>query len=186
MSDRREVATLGGGCFWCLDAAYREIKGVTGVVSGYAGGTVPTPTYEQVSTGKTGHAEVVQVEYDPEVISYDDVLDVFWSIHDPTTKNRQGADVGTQYRSIILTGDDAQADAARASRDAIQADWPHPVVTEIEPLQVFYPAEEYHQDYFARNPNQGYCQIVINPKLKKVREHHTALLKAGQPVSSNN
>ena len=186
MSDKREVATLGGGCFWCLDAAYREIRGVTGVVSGYAGGTVSQPTYEQVSSGRTGHAEVVQVEFDPDVIAYDDILDVLWSIHDPTTKNRQGADVGTQYRSIILTSGDAQAAAARASRDAIQRDWPNPVVTEIEPLQAFYPAEEYHQDYFARNPNQGYCQIVINPKLKKVRDHHAALLKVGQPVTPSN
>ena len=183
MSDKREVVTLGGGCFWCLDAAYREINGVTHVESGYAGGTVPNPTYEQVSTGRTGHAEVVQVEYDPEVISYNDILDVFWSIHDPTTKNRQGADVGTQYRSIILTQDDTQATAARASRDGIQKDWSNPVVTEIEPLEAFYPAEEYHQDYFARNPNQGYCQIVINPKLKKVRDHHAALLKVAQPVT---
>ena len=178
MSDKREVATIGGGCFWCLDAAYREINGVTHVESGYAGGTVPNPTYDQVSTGRTGHAEVVQVEYDPDVVTYNDILDVFWSIHDPTTKNRQGADVGTQYRSIILTQDDVQAGAARASRDEIQQDWTNPVVTEIEPLEAFYPAEEYHQDYFAQNPNQGYCQIVINPKLKKVREHHAALLKA--------
>ena len=178
MSDRREIATLGGGCFWCLDAAYREIMGVTRVVSGYAGGTVPNPTYEQVSTARTGHAEVVQVEFDPEVISYDDILAVFWSIHDPTTKDRQGADVGTQYRSMILTSDDAQAAAARASAEAIQKSWANPVVTEIEPLTVFYPAEDYHQDYFARNPNQGYCQIVINPKLKKVRDHHAELLKA--------
>ena len=178
MSDRREIATLGGGCFWCLDAAYREIMGVTRVVSGYAGGTVPNPTYEQVSTGRTGHAEVVQVEFDPEVISYDDILAVFWSIHDPTTKDRQGADVGTQYRSMILTSDDAQAAAARASAEAIQKSWANPVVTEIEPLTGFYPAEDYHQDYFARNPNQGYCQIVINPKLKKVRDHHAALLRA--------
>lgn len=185
MSDKREVATLGGGCFWCLDAAYREINGVTHVESGYAGGSVPNPTYEQVSTGRTGHAEVVQVEYDPEVIAYSDILDVFWSIHDPTTKNRQGADVGTQYRSVILTQDDTQATAARASRDEIQADWSNPVVTEIEPLDAFYPAEEYHQDYFARNPNQGYCQIVINPKLKKVRDHHAALLKVAQPASPN-
>lgn len=183
MSDRRDVATLGGGCFWCLDAAYREIRGVTRVVSGYAGGTSPNPTYEQVSTGGTGHAEVVQVEFDPGVISYDDILDVFWSIHDPTTRNRQGADVGSQYRSMILTHDDEQAAAARASRDAIQQEWPNPVVTEIEPLEAFYPAEEYHQDYFARNPNQGYCQIVINPKLKKVRDHHATLLKVGQPIS---
>ncbi|MGH7687844.1 MAG: peptide-methionine (S)-S-oxide reductase MsrA [Candidatus Dormibacteria bacterium] len=178
MSDRREIATLGGGCFWCLDAAYREIKGVTHVVSGYAGGTVPNPTYAQVSTGRTGHAEVVQVEFDPEVISYDAILDVFWSIHDPTTKDRQGADSGTQYRSMILTSDDAQAAAARASAEAIQRSWANPVVTEIEPLTAFYPAEEYHQDYFARNPNQGYCQIVINPKLKKVRDHHAELLNA--------
>ena len=178
MSDRREIATLGGGCFWCLDAAYREIMGVTRVLSGYAGGTVPNPTYEQVSTGRTGHAEVVQVEFDPEVISYEDILAVFWSIHDPTTKDRQGADVGTQYRSMILTSDDGQAAAARASAEAIQKSWTNPVVTEIEPLTVFYPAEDYHQDYFARNPNQGYCQIVINPKLKKVRDHHAELLKA--------
>ena len=178
MSDKRETATLGGGCFWCLDAAYREIMGVTRVVSGYAGGTVPNPTYEQVSTGRTGHAEVVQIEFDPDMISYNDILDVFWSIHDPTTKDRQGADVGTQYRSTILTSDDGQAAASRASAEAIQKSWANPVVTEIEPLTVFYPAEDYHQDYFARNPNQGYCQIVINPKLKKVREHHAELLKA--------
>ena len=182
MSERREIATLGGGCFWCLDAAYREIRGVTRVVSGYAGGDVADPSYQQVCTGRTGHAEVVQVEFDPEVISYSDILDVFWSVHNPTTKDRQGADVGTQYRSVIFTGDDAQAAAARASAAAIQAAWPDPVVTQIEPLQAFYPAEEYHQDYFARNPNQGYCQVVINPKLEKVREHHAALLRAPLPV----
>ncbi|HEX6540033.1 MAG TPA: peptide-methionine (S)-S-oxide reductase MsrA [Candidatus Dormibacteraeota bacterium] len=182
MSERRESATLGGGCFWCLDAAYREIRGVTRVVSGYAGGDVPDPSYEQVCTGRTGHAEVVQVEFDPEVIAYGDILDVFWSVHDPTTKNRQGADVGTQYRSVIFTGDDAQMAAARASAAAIQEAWPNPVVTEIEPLRTFYPAEEYHQDYFARNPNQGYCQVVINPKLQKVREHHAELLRSPLPV----
>jgi peptide-methionine (S)-S-oxide reductase len=181
MSDRREVATLGGGCFWCLDAAYREIRGVTRVVSGYAGGTVARPTYEQVCTGRTGHAEVVQIEFDPDVISYPEVLDVFWSIHDPTTRNRQGADVGTQYRSVIFTHDEAQAEAARASAAAIQQAWPQPVVTEIEPLGEFYPAEEYHQDYFARNPHQGYCQVVINPKLQKVRRRHAELLKAPIP-----
>jgi len=173
------LATLGGGCFWCLDAAYRQIDGVTGVVSGYAGGSRPNPTYQQVCTGATGHAEVVQVEFDPEVISYGDILDIFWSIHDPTTKDRQGADVGTQYRSVIFTHDDAQAATARASRDAIQQAWPRPVVTEIEPLPAFYPAEEYHQDYFARNPQQGYCQAVINPKLAKLRQHHAARLKVG-------
>lgn len=182
MSDRREVATLGGGCFWCLDAVYREIDGVTGVVSGYAAGSVPNPTYDQVCTGRTGHAEVVQVEFDPEVISYADILEIFWSIHDPTTPNRQGADVGPQYRSIILTHDDTQAATARASRDAIQDAWPRPVVTEVEPLTDFYPAEDYHQDYFARNPHQGYCAVVINPKLQKLREKHAARLKA--PLST--
>lgn len=182
MSDKRELATLGGGCFWCLDAVYREIEGVTGVVSGYAGGTAPNPTYQQVCTGRTGHAEVVQVEFDPDVISYADILDIFWSIHDPTTKDRQGADVGTQYRSVIFTHDDRQAEIARASRDGIQEAWPRPVVTEIEPLSAFYPAEDYHQDYFAHNPNQGYCQVVINPKLKKFREHHAARLKVAKAV----
>jgi len=177
MTERRETATLGGGCFWCLDAAYREIEGVTHVVSGYAGGERPNPTYEQVSTGRTGHAEVVQVEFDPDVISYADVLDIFWAIHDPTTLNRQGADVGTQYRSVIFYADDDQRRAAEASRDAIQDAWPRPVVTEIVPLQAFYPAEEYHQDYFAKNPDQGYCQLIINPKLKKLRDRYAARLK---------
>jgi len=182
MNDKQAIATLGGGCFWCLDAVYREIEGVTGVVSGYAGGSRPNPTYEQVCSGATGHAEVVQVEFDPEVISYSDILEIFWSVHDPTTKDRQGADVGSQYRSIILTHDDAQAATARESRDAVQKLWPRPVVTEIEPLREFYPAEEYHQNYFARNPQQGYCQIVINPKLKKLREHHAERLKLPKTV----
>ncbi len=177
MTERRETATLGGGCFWCLDAAYREIEGVTHVVSGYAGGERPNPTYEQVCTGRTGHAEVVQVEFDPDVISYADVLDIFWAIHDPTTLNRQGGDVGTQYRSVIFYADDDQRRAAEASRDSIQDAWPRPVVTEIVPLEAFYPAEEYHQDYFAKNPDQGYCQLIINPKLKKLRDRYAARLK---------
>jgi peptide-methionine (S)-S-oxide reductase len=176
-----QVVTLGGGCFWCLDAAYREIVGVTRVVSGYAGGSRPNPTYEQVCTGATGHAEVVQVEFDPDVVSFDDILAVFWSIHDPTTLNRQGADAGTQYRSAIFYSDDGQRASAEASRDEVQKLWPGPVVTEIVPFEVFYPAEEYHQDYYARNPGQGYCQAVINPKLRKVRERHAGLLRtAGQ------
>ncbi len=179
MSERREVATLGGGCFWCLDAAYRRVEGVTGVVSGYAGGQDPNPTYQRVCSGRTGHAEVVQVEYDPDVISYPDILDVLWAIHDPTTPNQQGHDVGTQYRSIILTHGDAQRVAAEASRDAVQSLWPRPVVTEIVPLEVFHPAEEYHQDYYARNPEQGYCQAVINPKLAKLRQRFAARLRAG-------
>ena len=177
MTERRETATLGGGCFWCLDAAYREIEGVDHVVSGYAGGERPNPTYEQVSTGRTGHAEVVQVEFEPDVISYADVLDIFWAIHDPTTLNRQGADVGTQYRSVIFYANDDQRRAAEASRDAIQDAWPRPVVTQIVPLEAFYPAEEYHQDYFAKNPDQGYCQLIINPKLKKLRDRYAARLK---------
>src|SRR5438132_3412809 len=154
MGERREVAVLGGGCFWCLDAVYREIEGVTDVVSGYAGGAVANPSYRQVCTGATGHAEVVRVEFDPDVIPYADLLDIFWSIHDPTTKDRQGADVGSQYRSIIFTSGDAQAATARASRDTIQQAWPRPEVTETQPLETFYPAEEYHHDYFARNPQQ--------------------------------
>jgi peptide-methionine (S)-S-oxide reductase len=179
MSDKREIATLAGGCFWCLDAAYRQIDGVTGVVSGYAGGHRPDPSYEQVSTGSTGHAEVVNVEFDPEVISFPQILEIFWTIHDPTTLNRQGADVGTQYRSAIFYRDDAQKAAADASRDAVQELWSNPVVTEIVPLQAFYPAEDYHQDYYAKNPGQGYCVAVINPKLKKLREHHLGRIKAG-------
>jgi peptide-methionine (S)-S-oxide reductase len=173
-----QTATLGGGCFWCLDAAYRQIEGVTGVVSGYAGGRRPNPTYEQVSTGATGHAEVVQVEFDPSVISYGEILDILWTIHDPTTLNRQGADVGTQYRSAIFYADEAQKATAEASRRAVQELWSNPVVTEIVPLEAFYPAEEYHQDYFARNPGQGYCVAVINPKLDKLRKHHQSRLKA--------
>jgi peptide-methionine (S)-S-oxide reductase len=179
MSERRELATLGGGCFWCLDAAYRRVDGVTGVVSGYAGGQDPRPTYQRVCSGSTGHAEVVQVEFDPDLISYRDILDVFWAIHDPTTPNQQGADIGTQYRSIILVHDDAQRRTAEESRAAVQSLWPRPVVTEIVPLEVFHPAEEYHQDYYARNPEQGYCQVVINPKLAKLRQRFAARLRAG-------
>lgn len=177
MAEKTETATLGGGCFWCLDAAYRQVEGVVGVVSGYAGGRRPNPTYEQVCTGATGHAEVVQVEFDPSVITYGEVLDIFWSIHDPTTRDRQGADVGSQYRSIILHHDETQRATAEASRDAVQKLWPRPIVTEIVPLETFYPAEDYHQDYFARNPDQGYCQVVINPKLAKLRQHHADRLK---------
>lgn len=176
--ERTEVATLAGGCFWCLDAAYRQIEGVTRVVSGYAGGALANPTYEQVCTGRTGHAEVVQVEFDPSVIGYDDVLDVFWSIHDPTTPNRQGGDVGTQYRSAIYVHDEAQRAAAERSKAAVQAHWPDPVVTEVAPLDRFWPAEEYHQDYYARNPHTGYCQVVINPKLQKLRAKHATRLRA--------
>jgi peptide-methionine (S)-S-oxide reductase len=178
MDKKAEVATLGGGCFWCLDAAYRRIEGIKSVVSGYAGGATPNPTYEQVCNGTTGHAEVVQVEFDPDVITYPEILEIFWTIHDPTTLNRQGADVGSQYRSAIFYEGDTQKAAAEASRDEVQALWPNPVVTEIVPLEAFYPAEEYHQDFYAKNPGQGYCQAVINPKLRKLREHHSARIRA--------
>jgi peptide-methionine (S)-S-oxide reductase len=179
MSTKLETATLGGGCFWCVEAVYQELKGVQGVVSGYAGGAVGNPTYEQVCSGATGHAEVVQISYDPEVISFEDVLYVFWRTHDPTTPNRQGADVGTQYRSIVLYHDDAQrAIAERSMRETDALDlWPNPIVTEIAPLGTFYPAEGYHQDYFRSNPSQPYCMMVIDPKLRKFRKAFQEKLK---------
>jgi peptide-methionine (S)-S-oxide reductase len=178
MDNSTEKATLAGGCFWCLDAAYRQVEGVQDVVSGYTGGQGVNPSYQEVCTGRTGHAEAVQVEYDPSVISYPDILEIFWTIHDPTTLNRQGADVGSQYRSAIYYSNNEQKAAAEASRDDVQKLWNNPVVTEITPLPEFYPAEGYHQDYYAKNPGQGYCAAVINPKLKKLREHHSARLKA--------
>lgn len=177
---RQETATLGGGCFWCLEAAFVELRGVAGVVSGYAGGARQNPSYEQVCSGATGHAEVVQVSFDPDVLSYADLLLVFFTIHDPTTPNRQGADVGTQYRSVIFTHDDTQKQTAErviAELTAAQV-WPDPIITEVEPLPVFWPAEDYHQGYYARNPYQGYCQAVIEPKLVKLRRHHRERLKA--------
>src|SRR5688572_22358451 len=171
----REIATLGGGCFWCLEAVYDELRGVTDVVSGYAGGQVASPTYEAVCRGTTGHAEVVQVTFDPEVVSYQDVLGVFFTIHDPTTLNRQGGDVGTQYRSVIFYHSPEQKATAERTIAEIeeQAVWgTSPVVTEVVPIETFYPAEQYHQDYFARNPNQGYCQAVIAPKVSKFRRKY--------------
>ncbi len=167
-----ERAILGGGCFWCLDAVYRRVRGVSGVVSGYAGGGPANPSYEQVCTGRTGHAEVVQVDFDPAAIGYDDILRIFFAIHDPTTLNRQGHDVGTQYRSIIFTLDDAQAQTARRVLAEIEAAaiWGAPLVTAIEPLVVFYPAEDYHQDYFTKNPGAGYCMAVVAPKVAKFRK----------------
>ena len=167
-----ELATLGGGCFWCLEAVFKELRGVRKVTSGYAGGTVPNPTYKQVCGGRTGHAEVVQVAFDPAEISYADLLRVFFTVHDPTTKDRQGNDVGTQYRSVILTQTDAQRDTAQAVIDEITASkiWPAPLVTEIVKLRLFYPAEEDHEDYFARNPGTGYCRVVVAPKVVKFRK----------------
>jgi len=164
-----ESATFGGGCFWCAEAVFESMDGVVSVTSGYAGGAKPNPTYEEVCTGTTGHAEVIQIEYDPGKVSYERLLDLFWDGHDPTTPNRQGADVGTQYRSIILYHNDAQIQAAEKSRQEAGKRFRRPIVTEIAPLTVFYRAEGYHQDYFRNNPNAAYCRMVIRPKLDKLR-----------------
>ena len=164
-----ELATVGGGCFWCTEAVLERLPGVKSVISGYAGGHVDNPTYEQICTGRTGHAEVIQVEFDPAVVGYEKILDLFFEAHDPTTMNRQGADEGTQYRSVIFYHNEAQQQAAARAKIAAQALWPDPVVTEITPLPKFYPAEKYHQDYFKNNPNAGYCTFVIKPKMKKLQ-----------------
>ena len=179
-SPNKEVATLAGGCFWCLEAVFQGLKGVERVVSGYAGGSVPNPSYEAVCTGGTGHAEVVQVTFDPAVLGYRDLLDVFFAIHDPTTLNRQGADAGPQYRSAIYYHDPEQERTARAAIAEIEREgvFDAPIVTEVAPFTVFYPAEEYHQDYFRRNPGQGYCRAVIAPKVAKFRKEHLERLKA--------
>jgi len=176
----REVATLGGGCFWCLDAIYRQLRGVERVESGYAGGTTPNPSYREVCGGRTGHAEVVQITFDPMEISYRDLLDVFFTIHDPTTKDRQGGDMGPQYRSVILTHSDEQARVAREAIADVTAEkiWDDPIVTEIVPFTKFYPAEDYHQDYFANNARQPYCQIVIAPKVAKFRRKFLEKMRA--------
>ena len=164
-----EKATFGGGCFWCTEAIYERVEGVHSVVSGYAGGTVKNPTYKQVCDGTTGHAEVTQITYDPKVVSYDELLEIFFKTHDPTTLNRQGADVGTQYRSVIFYHNDEQKNKAEYYKKELSKSgaWDNPVVTEISPLINFYSAEDYHQDYYANNPNQGYCAFVIGPKVEK-------------------
>jgi peptide-methionine (S)-S-oxide reductase len=179
MSNKLEMATLGGGCFWCLEAIYQNIKGVHSVVSGYTGGAIENPTYKQVCSGTTGHAEVVQLTYDPEIISFEDLLYIFWRIHDPTTLNRQGADVGTQYRSIILYHDEAQKAIAEKSKREAGASglWPNPIVTEIAPLGDFYKAEAYHQNYYRSNSYQPYCRAVIDPKVRKFRKEFQERLK---------
>lgn len=171
MSTEREVATLGGGCFWCTEAAFQRLRGVVSVVSGYAGGDVPDPSYEQVCSGGTGHAEVVRVEFDPRVVSFRDLLQVFFTVHDPTTLNRQGADVGTQYRSVIFYHTPEQREEAESVISDLTAEgiWPDPIVTEVSPAPEFYPAESHHQDYYRRNERQPYCQVVISPKLAKLR-----------------
>jgi peptide-methionine (S)-S-oxide reductase len=166
-TDGKDIAVFGGGCFWCLDAQFRLLEGVKKVISGYAGGVVPNPTYEQVCHGVTGHAEVVEIEFDREKLPYVEILRKFFKAHDPTTLNRQGPDIGTQYRSIILYRDESQRVTAQKVVAEVQEQWPDPIVTEIVPLEAFYPAEEYHQDYFAKNPSQAYCRLVVAPKVKK-------------------
>ncbi len=175
----KETATLGGGCFWCLEAIFNELRGVEKVVSGYSGGSVPSPSYSEVCTGTTGHAEVVQITFDPRIISFRDLLKIFFTIHDPTTPNRQGADVGTQYRSVIFYHTPEQETASREVIAELEASkiWDAPVVTEIIPFKAFYPAEEYHQEYFKRNPDQPYCRVVIEPKVVKFRKQYLAKLK---------
>jgi peptide-methionine (S)-S-oxide reductase len=169
-TNSNQLATLGGGCFWCMEAVYERLPGVKSVTSGFAGGRTANPTYEQVCTGATGHAEVTQIEFDPAKISYAKLLEVFWQAHDPTTLNRQGADAGTQYRSVILYHDEAQKAAAEQSRAQAQKLFKHPIVTEIAPFTKFYPAENYHQGYFDNHSNAPYCQIVIAPKLEKLEK----------------
>lgn len=178
MAQQFEMATFGGGCFWCTEAVFQRLKGVEKVVSGYAGGHVPNPSYRAVCNGTTGHAEVVQVTYDPAEISYQELLEVFFSTHDPTTLNRQGNDVGTQYRSIILYHDDRQREIAERVKEEAAALYRDPIVTQIVPLDTFYPAEDYHQDYFNSNPYQPYCQVVINPKVNKFRKQFAEKLRA--------
>jgi peptide-methionine (S)-S-oxide reductase len=165
-----ELATIGGGCFWCTEAIFQLLPGVKSVSSGYAGGHTENPTYKQICEGDTGHAEVIQVEFDPQRISYERILETFWEAHDPTTLNRQGADTGTQYRSIILYHDPAQKQAAEKSKAAAQKNFLRPIVTEIVPLKKFYKGEDYHQDYYRTNPNQGYCRMVIRPKVEKFEQ----------------
>ena len=175
MTDEYELATLGGGCFWCLEAAFKELDGVVSVTTGYAGGHVADPTYKQVCSGSTGHAEVVQVEYDPDVLTFEDLLEVFFRIHDPTTEDRQGPDVGSQYRSAVFYHDEVQRATVEAFVDALDAGGfgsyeNDTVVTEVAPLETFWEAEEYHQDYYEKNPNDRYCRFHAEPKVKKVRE----------------
>ncbi len=176
----REIATLGGGCFWCLEAVYDELWGVEKVESGYSGGDVPNPTYREVCSETTGHAEVVQVTFDPGVVSYRDILEVYFTIHDPTTLNRQGADVGTQYRSVVFYHDDEQRRVAEAVISDLESEgiWSNPIVTEVAYFDEFYVAEDYHQDYFRNNGFQPYCQVIIAPKVAKFRKEHLERLKA--------
>jgi peptide-methionine (S)-S-oxide reductase len=171
-TNKTELATLGGGCFWCMEAVFERLPGVKSVASGYAGGQMPNPSYKKVCTGDTGHAEVIQIEFDPARISFEKLLDVFWEAHDPTTPNRQGADVGTQYRSVIFHQNEAQRLAAEKSKAAAARKFPNPIVTQILPLANFYKAEGYHQDYYRNNKDAPYCRMVIRPKLEKLDQKH--------------
>jgi peptide-methionine (S)-S-oxide reductase len=176
-----ETAIFGGGCFWCVEAAFLQLEGIQAVVSGYMGGRVPNPTYEQVCSGRTGHVEVAQITFDPAIISYEDLLEVFFTLHDPTTLNRQGNDVGEQYRSVIFYRDEQQRKTAQAVIDDLTKEhaFANPIVTAIEPASTFYAAENYHQNYFRNHPNQPYCMFTVSPKVKKIREKFVARLKAG-------
>lgn len=174
-----EIATLGGGCFWCLEAVYQELKGVQHVESGYSGGQVPNPGYEQVCSGTTGHAEVVRVEFDPAVVTYREILEIFFTIHDPTTLNRQGNDCGTQYRSVIFFHGPEQEDTARHVISEMANVWDAPIVTELAPAPAYYKAEDYHQNYYRQNPMQGYCAFVVAPKVAKFRKMFADRMKSG-------
>jgi peptide-methionine (S)-S-oxide reductase len=176
-SGKTEIATLGAGCFWCVEAIFQDLQGVTKVESGYSGGHVSNPTYREVCSGLTGHAEVINVTFDPAVISFKEILEVFFTFHDPTTLNRQGADTGTQYRSAIFYHSPEQKTVAESVKQSMQSIWDDPIVTEISPFETFYKAEDYHQNYYKDNPNQPYCSIVIAPKVKKFRQQYQAKLK---------
>ena len=177
MDNNIQIATFGGGCFWCIDAAFRRVKGVLNVSSGYAGGEIENPSYQQICTGLTGHTEVVQLDFDSSVVSYNTLLEMFFTLHDATQLNRQGNDVGTQYRSVIYYHDEQQKTESQAMIDALQKQIREPIVTELSPLSNFYPAEQYHQDYYNENPNQGYCSILIAPKLAKFDQYFADKLK---------
>ncbi|MEM6510737.1 MAG: peptide-methionine (S)-S-oxide reductase MsrA [Pseudomonadota bacterium] len=177
MDNNIQIATFGGGCFWCIDAAFRRVKGVLNVSSGYAGGEIENPSYQQICTGLTGHAEVVQLDFDSSIVSYSTLLEMFFTLHDATQLNRQGNDVGTQYRSVIYYHDEKQKAESQAMIDALQKQIREPIVTELSPLTNFYPAEQYHQDYYNENPNQGYCSILIAPKLAKFEQYYAGKLK---------
>ena len=172
-----ETATLGAGCFWCVEAIFQDLKGVESVVSGYSGGEITNPAYREVTSGITGHAEVCQIHFDPELITFDQILDVFWEVHDPTTLNRQGADIGTQYRSVIFYHNEEQKRLAESSKKLMESAFKNPIVTEITAYENFYIAEDYHQDYFLNNASQPYCSVVIGPKVKKFRKKHGDMIK---------